>query len=171
MSFHNQHPIPRRYLANVPESKIDQRLLPIARSWDGVSGRLLLGPSGCGKTLTAARAGALIRDAKTETWVQWIRADELSRMLSIRGAAEEIENLKSARVLIIDELGYERWPELCLEVIGSRHDWERPTLVTSGLKLDQFLERYSEATARRISETGGGSIVNLWPKENSNATP
>jgi len=165
MNFHNQHPIPRRYLTAPPGAVTEKRLQELAATWDGVSGKLLLGPSGCGKTLTVARAGARVAKAHGDSWVQWIRADELSRMLSIRGSAEEIETLKSARVLIIDELGYERFPELCLEVIGARHDWERPTLVTCGLRLEGsggFIERYSEATARRISEIGRGSIVNCW---------
>jgi len=140
----------------------DPRLVDVAAIWTGLYGLLLLGPSGCGKTLSAARAGAKVARERTDTWVQWVRADELSRMLSVRGAAEEIETLKSARALIIDELGYERFPELCLEVIGSRHDWERPTIVTSGLKIEQFIERYSEATARRISETGKGAVINCW---------
>lgn len=161
MTF-NPHPIPRRYLSAPVGSVSDARLLTLAGTWDGVSGRLLLGPSGTGKTVTVARAGAAQAKAHNESWVHWIRADELSRTLSARGGAEEIEQLKSARVLIIDELGWERFPELVLEVIGARHDWERPTLVTCGLKLDAFLERYGEATARRISETGGGQVLNLW---------
>lgn len=159
---HNSHPIPRRYLA-APEACVsDRRLRELAATWNGVSGKLLLGPSGTGKTVTVARAGAGQAKIHNDSWVHWIRADELSRTLSIKGGAEEIEQLKAARVLVIDELGWERWPELVLEVIGARHDWERPTLVTCGLTLDKFLERYGEATARRISETGGGSIVNLW---------
>jgi len=151
MNFTNKNPIPRRYLAASSVIIPDPRLVDVAAIWTGLYGLLLLGPSGCGKTLSAARAGAKVARERTDTWVQWVR-----------GAAEEIETLKSARALIIDELGYERFPELCLEVIGSRHDWERPTIVTSGLKIEQFIERYSEATARRISETGKGAVINCW---------
>lgn len=165
MTNHNPHPIPRRYRLAPTGTVTDARLVALGTSWDGVSGRLLLGPSGVGKTVSAAKAADLISETKTPTWSQWIRADELSRMLSIRGSAEEIESLKMARVLVIDELGWERWPELCLEVIGARHDWERPTIVTCGLTLEKFLERYGEATARRISETGDGCIIDLWPRE------
>lgn len=160
---YNPHPIPSRYLSAPASCVSDARLLELGSSWNGVSGRLLLGPSGTGKTVTAARAGAAQVKYHTDTWVKWIRADELSRIMSVRGGVDDIETLKLARVLVIDELGWERWPELVLEVIGSRHDWERPMIVTCGLTLDEFIARYGEATARRISETGGGSIVNLWP--------
>lgn len=159
---HNPHPIPRRYLDAPVTAVKDARLRALRDTWSGLCGILALGPSGIGKTLTMALLGSALAKEHNEAWTQWIRADELSRALSVRGGAEDIDQLKAARVLVIDELGYERFPELCLEVIGARHDWNRPTLVTSGLKLDAFLERYGEATARRISETGKGCVLNLW---------
>jgi DNA replication protein DnaC len=163
--YHNNYPIPARYLT--PEAKTkhkhtDARLRIFSDLWTGLSGAVLLGPSGCGKTLTAAISGARQRVLHNESWVYWIRADELTRALSVRGGAEEVEAIKSARVLIIDELGYERWPELVLEVIGARHDWNRPTVVTSGMKLDKLTERYSDATIRRITEVGNGSVFSCW---------
>lgn len=163
--FHNQYPIPRRYLKNGAVEKLkslDPRLEAFAASWAGDSGRLLLGPTGCGKTLAAAVAGARIAASKSETWVRWIRADELSRIMSVRGGAEEIETLKRGRVLVIDELGYERFPELVLEVIGARHDDDLPTVVTSGKTLQEIADRYSDATVRRITETGSGKVTNCW---------
>jgi DNA replication protein DnaC len=169
MTDHNQFPIPRRYLdqgakeALANPRKCDARLLAFAGAWDGLSGAVLLGGTGCGKSLSAGQAGARV-DAlnSSDSWVKWIRADELSRLLADRSGHESVEQLKRARCLIIDELGYERFPELVLEVIGARHDWERPTLVTTGLRIEALAARYSDATVRRITETGNGCSVDCW---------
>lgn len=163
---HNQYPIPKRYLQ--PAALDAFRLAPtqlraFAKSWEGKSGALLTGPTGCGKTLTAALVAArLIKKESSETWVRWIRADELTRILSERGGVEHIQDLKGSRIVVIDELGYERFPELALELIGSRHDHDRPTIVTSGLKVDAIANRYSDATVRRIVEVGNGCVVDCW---------
>ena len=169
MSHYNAYPIPRRYLepsALAAAERLDPRLTKWASTWEGASGGLLVGKTGIGKTLSVAIASARIRDQHTDTavWVRWIRADELSRLLADRNGSEEIRDLKYSRVLVIDELGYERFPELVLEVIGARHDHDRPTLVTSGLTVEAIAQRYSDATVRRIIEVGHGCVVDLWSR-------
>lgn len=158
--------IPRRFRepsALVALKRIDQRLRALAARWDGLCGSLVLGPTGCGKSLTAATAGRRVAIANSsETWVRWVRADYLSRLLSERGASDQVETLVRARVLVLDELGYERWPELVLEVIGSRYDRGLPTMVTSGLKLAKVLDRYGDATVRKVTETGNGGVTDCW---------
>lgn len=168
MNEHNQFPIPRRYLSQgALDAKI--RCHPELRSfcdtWTGDTGSLLLGPTGCGKTLVAAFASQRIcKIQSSETWVKWVRADQLSHLLNEHTAMDQLNQLNKARVLVIDELGYERWPELVLEVLGTRHDWDRPTLVTCGLKQEQLLKRYSEATARKIIEIASGGVIDCWEK-------
>jgi DNA replication protein DnaC len=167
-SFHNQYPIPRRYVSNGGLEKLkslDNRLFEFATKWQGDCGQALIGPTGCGKTLAAAQASKRVDGIKAPAQVRWIRADELSRILSVRGGAEEIVTLKRARTLVIDELGYERFPELVLEVIGARHDDDLPTVITSGLKLKELQDRYSDATIRRVVEVHGGQVINCWEKE------
>jgi DNA replication protein DnaC len=165
---HNQYPIPKRYLepaAIASLASVHPEAQRFARDWSGTSGAVLVGPTGCGKTLAAAVACVRVRKIQGEdsnTWVKWIRADELSRLLSERNSGESIQELKVARVLVIDELGYERFPELILEVLGARHDASRPTVVTSGLTLPMLLERYSGAVVRRVTEIDGGVVWDCW---------
>lgn len=167
MSKHNAFPIPARYRGqeaiDAVKNKCCDRVREFVRNWDGKSGGLLLGPTRCGKSTVAGLCGD--REAnrnKSETWTKWVRADHLTRIINERNGGEMIHELKQARVLIIDEMGYEPWPTTLLEVIGDRHDNQRPTILTSGLRLDAFSDRYSDATIARIAETGNGIIVDCW---------
>lgn len=163
----NPYPIPKRYLEQAAVDRrrqIDPRLVRWATEAKDASGAVLVGPTGCGKSLAASWAADRIGSRNSATWVKWIRADELSRLLSERGAVEQLTQVKQARLLVIDEIGYERFPELLLEVIGARHDASRPTIVTSGLRLDAIALRYSDATVRRIESIGGGCVVDCWRK-------
>jgi DNA replication protein DnaC len=77
--------------------------------------------------------------------------------------------LKQARMLVVDELGYERFPELFLEVLGARHDNSRPTVITCGLPLQQVADRYSDATVRRVVEVGEGVVIDCFAQQRSRA--
>jgi DNA replication protein DnaC len=166
---HNPFPIPKKYLSSSAQAALgrvkSEALRKYVANWDGASGVAILGDTGTGKSLCAAVACERVRSkAGTDGFVKWIRADELTRLLQERSGSDLIGLVKVARVLVIDEVGYERWPETLLEVIGSRYDHERPTVLTTGLKEDAFALRYSDATIRRISETGNGIVVNCWGK-------
>jgi len=166
---HNQFPIPDRYRGQSAVEAFKTKVCPAARSfirkWDMKSGGALLGPTRCGKSLVAGlagdRAASKIGEGST-TWTRWIRADYLTRMIHERSGGEMISELKLTRVLVIDEMGYERFPELCLEVIGDRHDNQRATIITSGMRVAEFAKRYSDATLARIAEIGDGLIVDCW---------
>jgi DNA replication protein DnaC len=162
---HNPFPIPERYLA--PDAiacrlEYPDVLRDFVERHDGKSGAIIVGPTGVRKSLAAAHVADRLRLSTSDTWVKWVRADKLSRILSERGGSEQIALLEQARFLVIDELGYERFPELVLEVIGDRHDHDRPTLVTSGVTLEQIASRYADATIRRITEVGNGGVVDCW---------
>ena len=171
MSKHNQFPIPERYRGpaaiDACKTKTCEQAKTFVRKWDGKSGGAILGPTRCGKSLVAGLAGdraAAKLGEGSATWTKWIRADYLTRMIHERQGGEMVHELKIARVLIIDEMGYERFPELCLEVIGDRHDNQRPVIITSGMRVEDFAKRYSDATLARIAEIGNGLIVDCWGK-------
>lgn len=156
---------PRRYKtqdAIDALSSIDERLLKFSAVWNADFGALLMGETGCGKSLSAATALERVTLGKPRYWAAWVRADCLSRFAASKEHVSDIIRLKSAHALVIDELGFERFPELVLEVIGERYDRELPTVVTTGLKLEAFITRYSESTVRKIIETGSGFAVNCW---------
>lgn len=160
---HNIFAIPRRYMDIASLSKCDPRAKAFIRAWDGKSGGALFGPTKVGKSLAAGIACLrLNKKVESDTWCKWVRADHLTRMVSERNSGERIEELKLARVLVIDEMGYEPWPTAVLEVIGDRHDNERPTLITSGIPQVAFADRYSDATLRRLLEIGDGVLVDFW---------
>lgn len=164
---HNAFPIPKRYTSPEAEAafeKCSQQARVFRRSWRGDSGAALLGPTGTGKTTAIALACAAIKSSKqlSETWFRWVRADYLTRLVNERMGAEQIHDLKNSKVLVIDEMGYEPWPTALLEVIGDRHDNNRPTVITSGLTLNAFADRYSDATLRRIIEVNDGIVVDCW---------
>lgn len=165
-----------------PKVKISPWLIKWFNDWTGSVSSLLLGPSGCGKTLAAALAaestrqwirrqsgkqaefavartrpdGFFLRDIQV---VSWIRADKLSRILADRETAGEFDRLIAAPLLVIDELGYERFPETVLELIGTRSELGRPMIVTSGRKYSELTDRYSDATVRRLAEHKGALLV------------
>lgn len=167
-----QFKIPIRYIeksAREAFKAADPRLRAFVAKWSGASGAILLGPTKLGKSLAAAAAATrvLANHPDSDTWVRWVRADELTLLLSSRGGYDDIEALKRSRVLVLDELGYEPWPDQVLTVIGARHDWNRPTLVTSGLRLDSVTQRYGDATLRRIVEVGQGTVVDCWAPQSA----
>lgn len=156
---------PERYWTTSAEEAlcgINQSMLEFSGRWMGDCGALLMGPTGCGKSLAAATAMRRLTLCKARYWAAWVRADALSRMFSNRDNAADICRIKSAHLIVIDDLGYERFAESALEVIGDRYDRDLPTVVTTGLKSSEFCARYSTATARKITEVGRGYAVNVW---------
>jgi len=165
-----------------PKVSIDPRLVKWFSTWSGSVSTLLLGPSGCGKTLTAAFAastvyqfairepgklarlvvsrarphGGFVRNVQT---ARWVRADHLSRILSDKNTADEMKAFISAPLLVIDEVGFERFSETFLELIGTRAELGRPMVVTSGLTYDAMVKRYSDSTVRRLANHGGSLLV------------
>jgi hypothetical protein len=165
--------------------KIDPRLIRWFNDVTLSECSLLLGPTGCGKTLAAAMAasvayqwiiqsrgsqfqlvvaktkpaGGELRNVKA---VRWVRADKLSRMLSSSDMKSEFDSMITAPLLVIDEMGYDRFPETILEVIGTRSELRRPIIATSGKKYSELAEKYSDATMRRLSGGKTGILVDCF---------
>lgn len=156
---------PERYRTKEAEDalvSIDERLLRFSAEWDGFYGALLTGPTGCGKSLAAATALRRVTLDHPRYWAAWVRSDILTRLAASRDHQGDIARVKSCHVVVIDELGYERFPEAVLEMIGDRYDRNLPTVVTTGLDPAALLARYGDATARKITEIGGGLAINCW---------
>ncbi len=148
-----------------------------------------LGPSGMGKTSLAARIihrlvtdglKAVItdpRDREARKYfdrvidTRWVTASELVRALREHrlGTGSEPElwsRAYKASVLVVDELGPES-PQRAGEIfdlIDRRYTEGRVTLVTSGLTVDQFKERYGDAMFRRLTEKGRGFLIDGHPR-------
>lgn len=157
---------PARYRTTDAENAlltIDERLLKFSTKWGGSSGALLIGPTRCGKSLSAAAAMRRLTLDKPRYWATWVRSDTVTSIGQNRKDREaDLCRIKSAYILTLDELGYERWPELVLEIIGERYDRDLPTVVTSGLKIDELRARYGDATVRKIIEIGNGLVIDCW---------
>ncbi len=169
MITHNNFPIPPRYLepeALAKFSQIDQRFRSFGERWQANCGTVLAGPTGSGKSLAAAQALRRLTLERPDLcpWVRWVRADRMSRLLCSRETAAEVDALKSSLILVIDELGYERFPELALEILGERHDRSLVTVVTTGMTPAELQTRYGDATVRRVVEIGQGRVVDAHAK-------
>jgi DNA replication protein DnaC len=156
---------PQRYRTQEAENAllgIDERLLRFSAAWSGNYGALLTGPTGCGKSLAAATALRRVTLDQPRHWSAWVRSDVYTRIAASREHQGDVARVKSCHVVVLDELGYERFPEAVLELIGDRYDRNLPTVVTTGLEAEAFLSRYGDATARKITSIGGGFAVNCW---------
>jgi DNA replication protein DnaC len=165
---------PKRYRTTAAENAlldIDKRMLEFSARWCGDCGALLLGPTGCGKSLAAATAMNRLTLRKPRHWAAWVRSDALGRLMTNRDNAADVCRIKSVHLLVVDDLGYERFPEPALELIGERYDRDLPTVVTSGLTSAEFQLRYSAATARKIIEVGNGYGVDVWSSQSATELP
>lgn len=177
----------------------NQRLVALEGSADGTRGALMLGPTGSGKSIVAAlvarkrmlsearRSYDTVESemAKRAEWhtgkriytfgVEWRSASQLSRIRRShplgKGEAPEIERAFEARLLVIDDLGWEPAQDpVCADVLSERYDRGLPTIVTSGMTESELTGRYGAALVRRITETAGkdGLMVDLF-SENETA--
>ena len=163
----NLYPIPKRYTDPSKLVLCDPRAKGFLGDWDGRSGAALFGPTKAGKSLAAGLGCLRVNKREnSESWCKWVRADYLTCLVGqkTQSAWEQISELQAARVLVIDEMGYEPWPTSVLMFIGDRHDTERPTIITCGLEVSAFSQRYADATLRRILEIGNGCLVDFWKK-------
>lgn len=141
--------IPPRLAEVPPPSSIPAACDP----WHGAPWSLtLLGTPGSGKSALAVEIAYrwLAADPKLKGF-RWVRADTLVRdiLQSRRTGHQE----RRAPLLILDHLGDgacnpTAWAVLG-EVLAERHDWQRPTLVTTNLT-QAALEAAHPATADRL---------------------
>jgi DNA replication protein DnaC len=185
------------FLAVLSQEELDARihrdeLKRVARTCepDRDGGTLMCGPTGLGKTTVAAsivrrwyalpiaRLSVCDREAYEKTRfpsLEWARAFDLNnaRLEHKFGTSEPevITDAKRCDFLVLDDIGREsRRPgseDVIEEVLQERYDKGRVSFVTTGLRLEQVVERYGDAVVRRIVEAGGkpGKVVDLWPNQ------
>lgn len=173
----------------------DTRLKGITRDYDPFThgGRLVCGPTGTGKSV--AGIGALRRAVNLKPFdlsepesdlfygsgrqprgreFAWVRAFDLpnARLAHAlgQGEAELVKRASTVDFLVLDDLGWESKragaDDVVSEVIASRYDAGLITYATTGLRFEQFEDRYSSAVVRRLTEAGiKGKVIDLWPKE------
>jgi DNA replication protein DnaC len=123
----------------------------------------LRGKAGAGKTsAAAAMCNEVLRRGLTgdraafarALGLRWYSSHDLSAARTVhgsgRGEAPDVELAVGATVLVLDELGSERFPDTPSEVIFRRHDLGRQTVVTTWMSEPEVAQRYGGGIARRL---------------------
>lgn len=176
-------------VAQLAKLTSDDRLAAIATDYDPfkTGGRLVCGPTGTGKSVAGVATLRRVHGFRRADMTQlggsndrggsrgWVRAFDLPNARLAHGLgdgeAPAVSEAIAAQFLVLDDLGWESKragaDDVVAEVIAARYDAGRITYATTGLKFEQFEERYGSAVVRRITDVGGlkGSVVNLWPAD------
>jgi len=174
--------LPRVLRPQAAVERIDRACAPkvaaAARAWRPKAWNLLLlGPTGVGKSTAAGFAFRRLLGVGVQRggkpWdfalrLQWFKALdlELARQKHPRGKGEdapaEIVAACAASVLVLDDVGEDRFPEAVSEVIVSRYDDGFPTVITSNLSWpDGLAGHYGEAVARKMAQAADGRAATI----------
>lgn len=141
-----------------------QEFLTAALRWQWGSGNLLLlGSTGKGKTTAA---GILFRRLLRDAWMKggepwarvqsmrWVRAQQFEREVRAhplgKGECEMYREAVNAKLLFLDELGWETDHKLIAGLIAARYDQPNPTVITSNWAVDRLRRVYGDAVVRRM---------------------
>lgn len=157
----------------------------VTATWQELS-LAVFGPTGTGKTTFVIAALRELARQRLREWakhlksyeshcsktpqVVWTTGHELAaapQRSPLGSEPKAITDAIAAEILVIDELGYEPRAPHILEIINRRYAVSKPTLVTSGLTPEQFIDpsRYGAACYRRLVEAGRGQEINLFDSE------
>jgi predicted HAD superfamily Cof-like phosphohydrolase len=173
--------------SSILRARIKPEVLEVVDAWNWDSGSVLLcGPTRIGKTHAA---GVLVRRILSvgvrmgaEAWekakrIDWAHASDLANARKRHPLGEdeapELERASIASLLVLDDLGWDIEPAPICDVLNKRYERGVPTIVTSGLDPARVFERYSEAVARRIFDSGGtkGRIADFFGKQKPKEHP
>ena len=130
---------------------------------------VLLGAAGAGKTTLAVAMLRLVIDVALEPGCSPEALRDARRALFVTsiglakargehrlggGEAPLVDRAMTASVLVVDDLGNEedRYGTAVRDVINERHNFERPTWVTTFLEPGEVATRYGAGIARRLYE-------------------
>lgn len=135
----------------------------------GARSILLIGPTGTGKTsLGLSIFRHRIADGKAPTFLYLRTVDLFNRLYATMHKDSELSQsqvtdaVSECALLMLDDLGKEKASEYVAskfyEIIGLRCDWERPTIFTSNLSLEELEQRLGDATYWRVMEMCEGNV-------------
>lgn len=140
---------------------------------------LFIGKPGTGKTHLAAGIGLRImsRQSRTVLFTTVIRA--IRRVKDTWGKAsnetetQAIETLVYPDLLILDEVGVQFGSDtekmILFDVLNSRYEKRRPTLLLSNLMIDEVKAFMGDRVFDRLREDGGEAIVFDWDSHRGRA--
>lgn len=147
------------FASKAPEKPIETLSLVSARGLLGDASKPFLalsGAPGCGKTMAAS----LVSEAavKMGWFVQFVVAGELARLGIWGEEGARIDILKDCKLLVLDDLGTEMmsqtWSHNFHDLIDSRYQNQRKTIITTNLNFEDFSKRYGARTTDRIVQCG-----------------
>lgn len=155
-------------------------LVEAAQRWSWSDGNMLFaGPTAVGKTSAAALLiQRLIRLGLSNAGQAWERAKGIvfsdvralcSRVKEHgmgRGEAEDLRSAKYATLLVLDDLARDADVGTITEILNHRYQYQRQTVTTTGLTLEQLDQALGEACARRLYESAGSKarLVGCFPR-------
>ncbi len=170
---------PEKYRDVVPNPDLARKRLRRREAFDeaiaaiGAPMVVLVGPGGSGKSMLAAAilgtimARALDGDAEAGTRIvgaQWLGAPHLARARQATRLGDEPEIIHLAMVatiVVIDDLGIEvADPSGALtEIVWTRSEEGKHTIVTTGRPRAQLLERYGDGVLRRLIDSNVAKVI------------
>lgn len=135
----------------------------------GTRSLLLIGPTGTGKTSLGLSAFRYrIAEGRAPTFLYLRTVDLFNRLYGTMHKDSELSQsqvtdaVSECALLMLDDLGKEKASEYVgakfYEIIGLRCDWERPTIFTSNLSLEELEARLGDATYWRVMEMCEGNV-------------
>lgn len=162
----------------------DERLKRVARTWVPQHGNVaLLGETDVGKSTAAGiicrrvihegvRLGGSFWDlAQGIRWFRAMRLEKEAREHPLgKGECQALRLAEKAKLLVIDDLGWERDHKFIADILAERFDSPRLTIITSGLTMDGYedangnwvsglRDKYGDAVVKRIITTRGRGAV------------
>jgi DNA replication protein DnaC len=150
----------------------DTRLLQVT-SWTWEDGNvLLLGATQIGKSTCAAilfrslLANGVVNGGRgwdLAQTMQWFDADRLANARREqqygRGEASDITSACNARLLFLDDAGWDENPRAVSEVLKTRFQRGWPAIITSGKTTQQLLGFYGDAVSERMLGAGRRPLI------------
>jgi DNA replication protein DnaC len=151
-----------------------RELLDAALKWNWGGGNLLLlGSTGKGKSTAA---GILFRRLLRDAWygggdpwvraqgMRWVRAQQLEREVRAhplgKGECDMYRDAVYAKLLFLDEVGWEGDHKLIAGLLAARYDLPNPTIITSNWGVGRLRRVYGDAVARRMIQ--GAAVIEAF---------